>query len=168
MARCGYKPRLISTIKVGFLNNYFRFSTTIIGLFPIWWYFFFDCSNILLWFCRSFPSNILNDSFDFTEMPSPRRWLGEPSPSPRRRLAKSMTSLRQLVEPSARRQPIQRRSSVSPQKRSVKCEAWGVKRCQRGENVKCESLTPDPSPKGEGSRMKAPSQPPWGRKNVKR
>ena len=48
-------------------------------------------------------------------MPSPQRLHGEPSPSQRRRLAKSMPSLRQLVEPSARRKPIQRNDSVNPQ-----------------------------------------------------
>jgi len=40
----------------------------------------------------------LNDSFAFTEAPSPQRKYSEPSLSQRRALGKSMTSPRQLVE----------------------------------------------------------------------
>jgi len=45
-----------------------------------------------------FPSIKLNFSFDFTEMSSPQRCHGEPSPSQRRALVIATPSLRQLVE----------------------------------------------------------------------
>ena len=60
--------------------------------------FYFDCATVLLWFYRTFPSNELAFSFDFTELPSPQRNYSEPSLSQRRALAISITSPRQLVE----------------------------------------------------------------------
>ena len=60
--------------------------------------FYFDCATVLLWFYRTFPSNELAFSFDFTELPSPQRNYSEPSLSQRRALAISITSPRQLVK----------------------------------------------------------------------
>ena len=48
-------------------------------------------------------SNVLTLYFDCTDMPSPQRCHGERSLSQRQALAISITSARQLVEPSARR-----------------------------------------------------------------
>ena len=74
----------------------------------------------LLRLYRTFPANKPNFSFDFTAISSPRRWHGEPSPSQHRRLAKSMTNLRQLVETKGAFQPIPKFSSENPQKRFSK------------------------------------------------
>ena len=59
----------------------------------------------------------LNVSFDSTETPSPQRLHGEPSPSQRRRLDKSMTSLRQLVEFKGTLQSVHKFASNDPIKR---------------------------------------------------
>ena len=53
-------------------------------------------------------------------MPSPQRWHGEPSPSQRRRLADSITSLRQLVESKGTLQSIQTCASDNPLKQFSK------------------------------------------------
>ena len=68
-------------------------------------------------------SNILNFSFDFTELPSPQLWYGEPSPSQRRRLAKSMTNLRQLVEFKGALQSVPKNASENP----LKCFSQSTK-----------------------------------------
>ena len=67
-----------------------------------------------------FPSILLHFSFDFTEAPSPQQKYGEPSPSQRRRLGKSMTSLRQLVKSKGAVQSIHKCASENPQKRCTK------------------------------------------------
>ena len=82
--------------------------------------FFFDCTGILLrLYCHS-PLLVLNHFFDFTELSSPQRNYGEPSPSQRRRLAKSMTNLRQLVESKGEVQLIPTYVSDNPLKRFTK------------------------------------------------
>ena len=63
------------------------------------------------------PLIVLAFSFDFTKMASPQRNDNERSPSQRRALVNATPSARQLVEPSARRKPIQRNGSVNPHKR---------------------------------------------------
>ena len=102
-------------------------------------YFFFNSSEVFLWFNWRFSLVQLKVSFDFTKMPSPQRCYGEPSPSQRRALAVSMTSLRQLVEFKGALQLVCGRRwkktkkwraapSNSPKGEgrtwSVKCEAW--------------------------------------------
>ena len=74
----------------------------------------FDCAGSLLQSFRFSSSIELNFSFDFTEMPSPQRLHGEPSPSQRRRLAKSMTSLRQLVKSKGTLQSVHKFASNDP------------------------------------------------------
>ena len=76
--------------------------------------FSFDRTCILLRLYFRSPSIVLKLSFDFTEKLSPQRFSAEPSPSQRRALVIATASLRQLVEPSARRKPIQRNASVYP------------------------------------------------------
>jgi hypothetical protein len=60
---------------------------------------------------------VLNFFFDSTETPSPQRLHGEPSPSQRRRFAKTMPSLRQLVESKGTLQSIHKCGSEKPIKR---------------------------------------------------
>ena len=76
--------------------------------------FSFDCTEALLRLYFRSPLIVLKLSFDFTEKLSPQRFSAEPSPSQRRALVIATASLRQLVEPSARRKPIQRNASVYP------------------------------------------------------
>ena len=78
---------------------------------------FFDYIGSLLQSCKLSSPIELNFSFDFTEMPSPQRLHGEPSPSQRRRLAKSMTSLRQLVEFKGTLQSVHKCASNDPLRR---------------------------------------------------
>ena len=63
----------------------------------------FEYTDTLLRIDKHFPLIELSRSFEFTEKSSSQRLHGEPSPSQRRRLAKSMTSLRQLVESASLR-----------------------------------------------------------------
>ena len=90
------------------------FSSTLVNHFLDW----IDC--FLRLYCFS-PLIVLNLSFDFTETPSPQRNYSEPSPSQRRRLAKSMTSLRQLVKSKGTLQSIQTLGSDNPLKH---CIVW--------------------------------------------
>ena len=80
----------------------------------------FGSTNSFLWLCQLSPLLILNFFFDFTESSSPQRKYGEPSPSQHRRLAKSMTNLRQLVESKGTLQSTHRRASDNPIKRYTK------------------------------------------------
>ena len=80
-------------------------------------------AEIPLHFCRCSPLTILNFFFDFTKMSSPQRLHGEPSPSKRRRLAVSMTSLRQLVESKGKLQSIPTCASDNP----LKCFSQSTK-----------------------------------------
>ena len=75
-----------------------------------------NCTELLARRLPIAPSIELNVSFDFTETPSPQRLHGEPSPSQRRRLAKSMTSLRQLVEFKGTLQSVHKCASDNPLK----------------------------------------------------
>ena len=80
-----------------------------------------------------FPLISLNFSFGFSEMLRARWNYNEGSLSQRRRLADSMANVRQLVESKGAVQSVHTSPpSVPPRGRS---------------------LTPSPSPKGEGSRM---------------
>jgi len=76
--------------------------------------FSFNRTCVLLRLYFRSPSIVLRLSFDFTEKLSPQRFSAEPSPSQRRALVIATASLRQLVESSARRKPIQRNASVYP------------------------------------------------------
>ena len=76
----------------------------------------FDCAGFILWTYRLSPLFQLNFFFAFSETPSPQRNDNERSPSQRRALVNATPSARQLVEPSARRKPIQRTCSVNPHK----------------------------------------------------
>ena len=69
---------------------------------------------------RLFPSIKLDFSFEFTELSSPQRKYGEPSPSQRRRLVIETPSLRQLVESKGALQSIHKWASENPQKRCTK------------------------------------------------
>ena len=82
--------------------------------------FSFDCTNAYLWFYRLSPLLLLNHFFAFTEMSSPQRNYSEPSPSQRRALAVSITSLRQLVEYKGEVQLIPTYVSDNPLKRFTK------------------------------------------------
>ena len=82
----------------------------------------FGSTDSFLWFYKLSPLLILNFFFDFTESSSPQRKYGEPSPSQRRRLAKSMTNLRQLVEFKGAFQSIHKCASKNPIKRFSKVE----------------------------------------------
>ena len=76
----------------------------------------FVCNGPFLRSCSPSPLITLNKSFDFSELPSPQRLHGEPSPSQRRRLAKSMTSLRQLVKFKGAVQSVPKFASDNPLK----------------------------------------------------
>ena len=82
----------------------------------------FGSTDSFLWFYKLSPLLILNFFFDFTEPSSPQRLHGEPSPSQRRRLAKSMTNLRQLVKFKGAFQSIHKCASKNPIKRFSKVE----------------------------------------------
>ena len=86
--------------------------------FPtIWLTLLFDFSHASLRFDSFYSAIELKQSFDFTELPSPQRLHGEPSPSQRRRLAKSMASLRQLVESKGTVQSVHKYAFNDPLKR---------------------------------------------------
>ena len=74
----------------------------------------FDCTEVFLRLYFRSPSIVLKLSLGFTEKLSPQRFSAEPSPSQRRAFVIATASLRQLVESSARRKPIQRSASVYP------------------------------------------------------
>ena len=80
----------------------------------------FEYIGILLRVYKHFPLIELSQSFEFTEKSSSQRLHGEPSPSQRRRLAKSMTSLRQLVKSKGEIQSIPKCASDNPIKRFSK------------------------------------------------
>jgi hypothetical protein len=96
--------------------RHFSFHTSFFPLLTL----SFDCAVVLLHSCRLSPSIELNVSFDFTEMPSPQRLHGEPSPSQRRRLVIETPSLRQLVESKGKLQSIQKCASDYPIKKCIK------------------------------------------------
>ena len=92
---------------------------------------FFVFTDVPLRFCKTFPLFSLAFSFDFTETPSPQRYHAEPSPSRRRRLAKSMPSLRQLVESKGTLQSIPKFDSDYPRKRfSKSTHTIGLRRAE--------------------------------------
>ena len=64
---------------------------------------------------RISPVNSPNHSCGYTDLSSPQRFYNEPSPSQRRRLVKSMTSLRQLVESKGTVGLRRAKGSVNPQ-----------------------------------------------------
>ena len=80
----------------------------------------FPFTELLLWFCRISPLILQNFSFDYTELPSPQHFHGEPSTSQRRGLGKSMTSPRQLVKSEGALRHIPIRVSENPLKRFSK------------------------------------------------
>ena len=96
------------------------FSSTLVNHFLDW----IDCFLWLYWLSLLI---VLNLSFDFTETPSPQRNYSEPSLSQRRRLAKSITSPRQLVESKGTLQSIHTWGSEIPQKHfTVWALAWAL------------------------------------------
>ena len=80
----------------------------------------FPFTELLLWFCRISPLILQNFSFDYTELPSPQHFHGEPSTSQRRALGKSMSSPRQLVKSEGALRHIPIRVSENPLKRFSK------------------------------------------------
>ena len=77
----------------------------------------FGFTDSSLWFSWISPLIELNFSFDLSEMSSPQRFYGEPSPSQRRRLVIESPSLRQLVEFKGAIQSILSYASDNPRKR---------------------------------------------------
>ena len=75
---------------------------------------FLDWIDCFLWLYGINPLIVLNQSFGFTESPSPQQNYSEPSLSQRRRLAKSITSPRQLVEFKGEVQSIHKSPSDNP------------------------------------------------------
>ena len=82
--------------------------------------FSFDGTCVLLRLYFRSPSIVLKLSLGFTEKLSPQRLHGEPSPSQRRRLGKSMTNLRQLVESKGTLQYIPKPPPSPPRGREGK------------------------------------------------